>query len=192
MPFNPAAAVRGPKHVVKGGKTPILSLDEARALLDGVDASTLAGLRDRALIALMIYSFARVGAATAMRVEDVFTHERRLWVRLNEKGGKRHEMPCHHNLEAWLHAWLETSGLAAAELHSSSASMIAGAWAGGEISPMLRLATRSTREARLTSAGRWATTMRVIGISRDSSRSSPPSPRRDWRFPHRGRDAGRR
>lgn len=113
MPFNPAAAVRGPKHVVRRGKTPILSPDEARALLDGVDASTLVGLRDRALISLMIYSFARVGAATGMRVEDVFPHERRLWVRLNEKGGKRHDMPCHHNLEAWLHAWLETSGLAA-------------------------------------------------------------------------------
>ena len=46
-----------------------------------------------------------------MRVEDVFVDQRRLWVRLNEKGGKRHEMPCHHNLEAYLHAYLEASGL---------------------------------------------------------------------------------
>jgi integrase len=85
--------------------------DEARQLLDAIDTTTLAGLRDRALIALMVYSFARVGAATGMRVEDAFTHQRRLWVRLDEKGGKQHEMPCHHNLEAYLHEWLETSGL---------------------------------------------------------------------------------
>ncbi len=62
---------------------------------------------------MMVYSFARVGAATGMRVEDVFTDQRRPWVRLNEKGGKRHEMPCHHNLEAYLHVWLDGSGLSA-------------------------------------------------------------------------------
>ncbi len=111
LPFNPAAAVRGPKHSVKRGKTPVLAADEARQLLDAIDTSTLSGMRDRALIAMMVYSFARVGAATGMRVEDVFTDQRRLWVRLNEKGGKRHEMPCHHNLEAYLHAWLDGSGL---------------------------------------------------------------------------------
>ena len=103
LPFNPAAAVRGPKHSVKRGKTPVLGSDEARQLLDAIDTTTLAGLRDRALIALMVYSFARVGAATGMRFEDAFTHQRRLWVRLDEKGGKQHEMPCHHNLEAYLH-----------------------------------------------------------------------------------------
>ncbi len=59
--------------------------------------SSIEGLRDRALIGLMVYSFARIGAALGMKVEDVFTQNRRLWVRLNEKGGKRHEMPCHHN-----------------------------------------------------------------------------------------------
>ena len=60
----------------------------------------------------MVYSFARVGAATGMKVEDVFTQHRRLWVRLHEKGGKRHEMPCHHNLEAYLHAYIDGCGLA--------------------------------------------------------------------------------
>ena len=113
LPFNPAAAVRGPKHSVRRGKTPVLAADEARQLLDAIDIGAIAGLRDRALIALMVYSFARIGAATAMRVEDVFTDQRRLWVRLSEKGGKRHEMPCHHNLEAYLHAWLDGSGLTA-------------------------------------------------------------------------------
>ena len=92
LPFNPATAVRGPKHSAKGDKTPVLDPSEARQLLDSIDVSTPIGLRDRALIALMVYSFARVGAATAMKVEDVFTQNRRLWVRLHEKGGKRHEM----------------------------------------------------------------------------------------------------
>jgi integrase len=75
--------------------------------------STHAGLRDRALIALMVFSFARIGAALAMKVADVFVQNRRLYVRLREKGGKRHEMPCHHNLETYLHAYLDGGGISA-------------------------------------------------------------------------------
>ena len=112
IPTNPAASVRGPAHSVRKGKTPVLDPLEARHLLDSIDVSTPIGLRDRALIALMVYSFARIGAALAMRVEDVFVQNRRLWVRLREKGGKRHEMPCHHTLEAYLHAYLEKTGIA--------------------------------------------------------------------------------
>lgn len=112
VPINPAASVRGPAHVVRRGKTPVLEAAKARALLDSIDVSTPAGLRDRALIGLMVYSFARVGAAIGMRVEDAYVQGRRLWVRLHEKGGKRHEMPCHHNLETYLHAYLEGCGLA--------------------------------------------------------------------------------
>ncbi|CAA9532524.1 MAG: Site-specific recombinase XerC [uncultured Sphingomonadaceae bacterium] len=111
VPMNPAASVRGPAHSVRRGKTPVLAPDEARRLLDSIDVTTPAGLRDRALIGLMIYSFARVGAALAMRVEDVFVQNRRLWVRLHEKGGKRHEMPCHHNLEEYLLAYIDGCGL---------------------------------------------------------------------------------
>lgn len=107
MATNPAASVRGPAHSVRRGKTPVLAPDEARRLLDKIDVTTPAGLRDRALIGLMVYSFARIGAALGMRVEDVFVQNRRLWVRLHEKGGKRHEMPCHHNLEEYLTAYLD-------------------------------------------------------------------------------------
>ncbi len=112
VPVNPAASVRGPKHVVKVCKTPVLDPSEARQLLDAIDVTTPVGLRDRALIGLMVYSFARVGAALGMRVQDVFVQNRRLWVRLHEKGGKRHEMPCHHNLEEYLHAYMDGCGLA--------------------------------------------------------------------------------
>ena len=112
MPVNPASSVRGPSHSVKRGKTPVLDPSEARQLLDSIDVTTPVGLRDRALIGLMVYSFARIGAALAMKVEDVYVQNRRLWVRLHEKGGKRHEMPCHHNLETYLHAYIDGCGLA--------------------------------------------------------------------------------
>jgi site-specific recombinase XerD len=111
--INPASSVRGPSHSVRRGKTPVLVPEEARAMLDAIDTTTPAGLRDRALIGLMVYSFARISAALSMRVEDVYTQNRRLWVRLHEKGGKQHEMPCHHNLEAYLHAYIDAAGLAA-------------------------------------------------------------------------------
>jgi site-specific recombinase XerD len=112
IPTNPAGSVRGPSHVVKEGKTPVLAADEARVLIDSIDTTTPAGLRDRALIAIMVYSFARVGAALGMKVEDVFTQNRRLWVRLREKGGKAHAMPCHHHLETYLTAYIDGVGLA--------------------------------------------------------------------------------
>ena len=111
VPHNPAASVRGPSHSARSGKTPVLEPSEARQLLDSLDVSTPAGLRDRALIGLMVFSFARVGAALAMKVEDVYTQNRRLWVRLREKGGKQHAMPCHHLLEEYLHAYLVQTGI---------------------------------------------------------------------------------
>ena len=108
LPVNPASAVRGPKHLVRKGSTPVLTADETRVLLDSINTASLIGLRDRALIALMTYTFARVGAAAGkMRLEDVYIQGRRTWVRLHEKGGKRHEMPCHHNLETYLQDYLE-------------------------------------------------------------------------------------
>lgn len=112
IPTNPAASVRGPAHSVKRGKTPVLAPEEARALLDSIDVSTPGGLRDRALIGLMVFSFARIGAALGMKVEDVYVQNRRLWVRLHEKGGKVHEMPCHHTLEEYMHAYIDICGLA--------------------------------------------------------------------------------
>jgi integrase/recombinase XerD len=111
LPVNPAHAVRGPKHTQKRGKTPVLQADEARILLDSIDTTSLPGLRDRALIGLMVYTFARVGAAISMRVEDFFVQGRRGWVRLHEKGGKEHEMPTHHNLDHYLEEYIRTAGI---------------------------------------------------------------------------------
>ena len=109
LPTNPASSVRGPRHVVKRGKTPVLTGDQARRLLDSIDTSDIIGLRDRALIGLMVYSFARVSAALSMRIEDYYPSGKRWWFRLHEKGGKRHEVPAHHNAEAYLDAYLEAA-----------------------------------------------------------------------------------
>jgi site-specific recombinase XerD len=125
LAINPAHAVRGPKHVVKRGKTPVLTEDQARQLLasikvvrkatlsDGSEAEVpwLVGLRDRALIGVMVYSFARISAVVAMEVEDYFANGKRWWVRLHEKGGKRHEMPAHHKLERFLDEYLDVAGI---------------------------------------------------------------------------------
>ena len=70
---NPAHSVRGPKHVVKRGKTPVLTREETRELLDSIESDTIRGLRDRALIGVLVYSFARIGAALAMTIDDYFS-----------------------------------------------------------------------------------------------------------------------
>ena len=78
VPANPAASVRGPTHVVRTGKTPMLQPAEARLQLDTIDTSTVrGGLRDRALLAVMVYSFARVSAVVGMRVEDYYQQGKR-------------------------------------------------------------------------------------------------------------------
>jgi site-specific recombinase XerD len=112
LAVNPAAPVRGPKHVVKVGKTPVLGAAEARHLLDSINTKTVVGLRYRALIALLTFTFARIGAALRMNVADVYWQHRRLWVRLHEKGSKQHCMPCHHHLETYLQDYIEAAKLA--------------------------------------------------------------------------------
>ena len=109
---NPAHVVRGPKHVVRKGKTPVLTGEEARILLESIGAGSLVRLRDRALIGLMTYSFARIGAVLKMKVKDYFIQGRRGHVRLHEKGGKEHEVPCNHNLERYLDEYIAAAGIA--------------------------------------------------------------------------------
>jgi integrase len=109
---NPASAVRGPKHVVKTGSTPVLEGAEWRKLLDSVPTETLRDLRDRALIATLTYSFARINAALKMKVEDLRPRGAAWSIRLHEKGGKQHTMPCHHALAEALHAYINAAGIA--------------------------------------------------------------------------------
>jgi site-specific recombinase XerD len=132
---NPAHAVRGPKYVVRKGKTSVLTAEEARELLDSIPLvrkntgrrrkcdrevespkpspqPSLVGLRDRALIGVMVYSFARINAVLEMKVSDYFVQGRRGWVRFIEKGSKPHEVPCHHNLEKYLDEYIDAAGIA--------------------------------------------------------------------------------
>jgi len=94
---NPASNVRGPRHSSLQGKTPVLMANDARELIRSIPTGTIIGLRDRALIGLMTYSFARISAALQMNVKDVFS--------------KHHEMPCHHNLEVYLREYVDAAGL---------------------------------------------------------------------------------
>jgi integrase len=107
---NPAAAVRGPRHVVKTGSTPVLDGAEWRRLIDAIPMETVRDLRDRALIATLTYSFARIGAALQMRVEDLEAVGSGWLIRLHEKGGKRHSLPCHHALAEALLAYIAAGG----------------------------------------------------------------------------------
>lgn len=113
VPMNPASSVRGPRYSVKRGKTPVLKADEARRLLDSIDTNSIVGLRDRALIGIMCYSFARVSAVVNMKVEDYFANGggKRWWFRFHEKGGKRHEVPAHHNAESYLDLYIDAAGI---------------------------------------------------------------------------------
>jgi integrase len=83
-----AYSVRGTSHTVKDGKTPVLPAEEARALLDSTEVTTIVARRDRALIRMMVFSFARIGAVLGMKVEDV-NAQNRLLERLREKAARR-------------------------------------------------------------------------------------------------------
>lgn len=116
LPHNPLASVRGPKYVVKRGKTPVLSPEDTRTLLDsiplvrslpdGTQVPDLIGLRDRALISTMVFSFARISAVVGLKANDYYQNGKRSWFRLHEKGGKYHEVPAHHTAEEYLDAYI--------------------------------------------------------------------------------------
>lgn len=142
IPMNPAASVRGPKHVVTKGLTPYLSAEDARTLLNSIEPSTLLGLRDRALIAVMTYSFARVSAVLAMSVDDYYANGKKWRLRLHEKGGKRLEVPVHHKAEEYLDAYIHAAKIE-----------------GDKRGPLFRAGNRRTGELKTTPLQRndaWA------------------------------------
>jgi len=111
IPFNPAAAVRGPKHKVKKGKTPVLFAEDANLLFDSIDTESVIGLRDKAILSVMTYSFARVGAVTKMKVKDYYTQNTKAWFILHEKGGKEHRVPGHHKATESVEDYLDATGI---------------------------------------------------------------------------------
>ena len=183
--MNPAAAVRGPKHVVTKGATPVLSPAEARRLLEAIDTGTLAGLRDRALVSVMLYSFARVSAVIGMRRQDYFRQESLGWLRLHEKGGTRHDVPAHHRAAEALDDYLALAGLdeATAALFQSVDPAGAAADGPGALVSTLTV-TRMPSPASSTSAQRSAETSDRRSPPMNSSPAITPSrrPRRRGRW----------
>ena len=108
---NPATSVQRPRHVVRVGRTPVLSDDQARTLLESISIDKVAGLRDRALIATMLYTFGRVGAVIAMDVEDYRLSNHQRTFLLHEKGGKEHHVPAHHRLVEYLGEYMDATDL---------------------------------------------------------------------------------
>jgi len=108
--LNPALSVRGPKHSMTEGKTPALTVKQARALLAGIDTRTVIGLRDRAIIAVMIYTAVRAGAVSKLRRRDFYPDGRQSVFRFDEKGGKVRDIPARHDLEGFVREYLAAVG----------------------------------------------------------------------------------
>ena len=181
------------------GATPVLTPAETRALLDKIDTETVVGLRDRALLSVLVYSFARVSAAVGMRRQDYFRQERRGWLRLHEKGGKRHDVPAHHRAEEAVEAYLAAVGL---DDDDAKAPLFQSVDRAGRLSgrALARRAVLAMIKRRAAVAGLPATTcchtFRATGITaylsngeRSSTRSGSPATRRRRR---RSSTTGRR
>lgn len=109
--FNPAQAVQAPRYSQSAGKTPILSAQETRQLLDTIDVTHVWGLRNRALVGVLVFSCARVSAVVGMKLEDYFQEGKEWKLRLHEKRGKLHVVPAHHQVIAYLDDYIAAAGL---------------------------------------------------------------------------------
>ncbi|MFC1758390.1 tyrosine-type recombinase/integrase [Planctomycetota bacterium] len=121
VPRNPAAAVRGPKIVVRRGKTPVFDEEGAKHFFDSFAKRAAAEdremhvveVRDRAFCAVMTYAMPRVSSVCGMLVEDFYLNGTTWWLRFSKgKGGVHHEMPAHHKLVEYLHAYLDAAAIA--------------------------------------------------------------------------------
>ena len=109
--INPARSVESPRHVVRVGLTPVLDAVQTRSLLDSIPLDNICGLRDRAIIGTMVFTFGRVGAVVAMDVKDYHLSGRHRMFRLHEKGGKAHDVPAHHVAREYVEDYLDAAGL---------------------------------------------------------------------------------
>ena len=109
--INPAATVRGERYPVVEGKTPEIKPDQIAKLLTSIDVSTRVGLRDRAVLAVLIYTAARVGAVAKLTLKSVRHDGSQYSLRFSEKGGKSREIPVRHELEHALLAYIEAADI---------------------------------------------------------------------------------
>ncbi len=104
--LNPAASVRGPRVRNVTGKTPATDPAQARALLQSIDTADVVGLRDRAILATMMYTACRVGAVSKLRLCDFYTDGRQWYLRFDEKGGNDRQIPCRHDLQGYIEEYI--------------------------------------------------------------------------------------
>jgi len=109
--LNPAASVRGERLQVIEGKTPEIGVEQARKLVRSIDTSHVVGLRDRAIIGILIYTAARVGAIATLQRAHFYTVSDQCCLRFAEKGGKSREIPVRHDLTQFIVEYLTASGL---------------------------------------------------------------------------------
>jgi site-specific recombinase XerC len=109
--MNPAREVKTERFSRTEGKTPAFVEGEVQKLLEAIETSTHTGLRDRALLGVLAYTFARIGAVVNLKVEDYYPSGKRFLLRFKEKGGKEKELPVHHKLEELLDQYLKETGL---------------------------------------------------------------------------------
>jgi site-specific recombinase XerD len=109
--LNPAASVRGERHQVVEGKTPEISVAQARQLLAGIDTANVVGLRDRAIVAILIYTAARIGAVARLRRKHFYDTGEQFCLRFIEKGGKSREIPVRHDLQVFIQEYLDKAGI---------------------------------------------------------------------------------
>lgn len=109
--LNPFASVRGVKHSVVDGSTPEISIEQARKLLYSIDVDHVVGLRDRAVLGVLAYTGARVGAVARLRLGDFRNLGEERYLRFREKGGKVREIPVRSNLDAWLREYLVSASI---------------------------------------------------------------------------------
>ena len=166
LPSNPSAAVRGPKHVGRRGDAGAVAGGDAGSST-GSTRGTVVEWRDRALLSVLVYSFARVGAAVGMRRQDYFRQGTRGWLRLHEKGGKRHDVRAHHRTEEALEAYVA----ATTDLPDVKAPLFQSVDRAGRLSgrPLVRRAVLAMIKRRASAVGFRASTcchtFRATGIT---------------------------
>lgn len=152
--LSPAASVRGPRHQVTEGKTPAIGPDQARQVLQSVRTDTVVGLRDRAILGVLIYTAARAGAVAKLRVGDFYSDGRQRFFRFEEKGGKVRHIPARHDLEGYVFGYIRAAGIEEAPGDDALFRTARGKTGGLTTTPMngkdiLRLVKRRFRRAGL-------------------------------------------
>lgn len=113
--INPASTVRGPVVRTVTGKTPATDPAQARALLYSIDTSEVIGLRDRAILATLMYTACRAGAVSKLRLRDFYSDGRQYYLQFDEKGGAVRQIPCRHDLQGYIEEYIAAAGAADAD-----------------------------------------------------------------------------